>query len=409
MPGLSFLFKKGFHPSKLENQKNVFIAEQTTQHRAAREAAAALEVQKERDLQLYESLTESSKRDPRTADLKFMYAIPAPTNQRKQEQIEKTGKHYEPVVDKDGEDDMVKQFKLKLLKSRGLLPPEQVASSSPSLLLRRSGNPLDSGNENQNIEADIRKKRAPQSALEKAAGRAAGSHHRPSLQELEDRHAVLKNAPVAGGYLRSDSSGGAATDDATLHVKHNPFAAVVRNVKCVRCGKWGHQTGDRACTLRDTVSARDKERQRREDPLHHMTTVAAAAITKATDEHDGELYMHQSEPSSDPEIALFLDTLSNKEKKSLLRKLVAPEKEEVSTSSCAPLQFDKLHFSHKTRSSSSSSSENDSDDCSGSSQYEERLSKNKNKKRKRVDKKREKKEDKKKSNKKKNKKNKFFE
>lgn len=30
-----------------------------------------------------------------------------------------------------------------------------------------------------------------------------------------------------------------------------PFNKLVRNTRCLRCGEWGHQTGDRECTLRD--------------------------------------------------------------------------------------------------------------------------------------------------------------
>ena len=37
MPGLSFLFKKKFHPARMDRQKEVFIAEQTAKDRRERD------------------------------------------------------------------------------------------------------------------------------------------------------------------------------------------------------------------------------------------------------------------------------------------------------------------------------------------------------------------------------------
>lgn len=36
-----------------------------------------------------------------------------------------------------------------------------------------------------------------------------------------------------------------------MKVTLKPFNQVVRNTRCLRCGEWGHQTGDRECTMRD--------------------------------------------------------------------------------------------------------------------------------------------------------------
>ena len=56
MPGLSFLFKKKFHPARIDRQKEVFIAEQTVQERKERDKQMALEAMKEREQLVYETL-----------------------------------------------------------------------------------------------------------------------------------------------------------------------------------------------------------------------------------------------------------------------------------------------------------------------------------------------------------------
>ena len=43
----------------------------------------------------------------------------------------------------------------------------------------------------------------------------------------------------------------------------------MRNIKCIRCGEWGHTTGDRECPLRD-FNPHDAARQQKEDPMAYM-------------------------------------------------------------------------------------------------------------------------------------------
>lgn len=31
-------------------------------------------------------------------------------------------------------------------------------------------------------------------------------------------------------------------------MRHKPFGVQIRMIKCIKCGKWGHQAGDRECT-----------------------------------------------------------------------------------------------------------------------------------------------------------------
>lgn len=46
-----------------------------------------------------------------------------------------------------------------------------------------------------------------------------------------------------------------------------PFGVEIRNVKCLRCGNYGHQSGDRECPLKDAIMPNEESRLKRDDPL----------------------------------------------------------------------------------------------------------------------------------------------
>ena len=72
--------------------------------------------------------------------------------------------------------------------------------------------------------------------------------------DLRKKFDFLKNAPVEGKYVEN------------IEHRFRPLGHEVRNVRCLRCGNWGHQTGDRECPMKD-FNPLDSTRQRMEDPL----------------------------------------------------------------------------------------------------------------------------------------------
>lgn len=73
-----------------------------------------------------------------------------------------------------------------------------------------------------------------------------------------------------------------------------PFGVEVRNVKCLRCGTYGHQSGDRECPLKDIIMPNEESRLKRDDPLTAIMAhvdpsevgfISPLAVWKLSDRH----------------------------------------------------------------------------------------------------------------------------
>ncbi|KAJ6427872.1 hypothetical protein OIU84_023303 [Salix udensis] len=106
-------------------------------------------------------------------------------------------------------------------------PPAAAASSSSNSMHPES------------VAGDHKKKPRPKDAF----GRPL-----PTQEEFQ----VLTNAPRL---------------ETGVPARVKPFGIEVRNVKCLRCGKYGHQSGDRECPLKDVIMPNEESRLKRDDPL----------------------------------------------------------------------------------------------------------------------------------------------
>ena len=82
----------------------------------------------------------------------------------------------------------------------------------------------------------------------------------------KERFAILENAPRQGEYTNN------------LDVVHKPFGVELRQVKCKRCGAWGHEAGDRECPLRNAPNPRDDEQKARDDPLARAAGAESSGV-----------------------------------------------------------------------------------------------------------------------------------
>jgi hypothetical protein len=151
---------------------------------------------------------------------------------------------------------------------------------------------------------------------------------------FSERFPILKNAPLEGTYA------------ANVKLTFKPLGMELRNVRCMRCREWGHQSGDRECSMRG-FNPKDAERVAREDPMaglivggeleggHHLVLkqglLGERAPAAASDAYalvsDGEEGVGGSgagghgEEMSDEAALAFLNAMTTEEKREFLRQV----------------------------------------------------------------------------------------
>jgi CBF1 interacting corepressor len=300
MSALKFLNLKSFHPTNKANQRRLFIAQEKEKERLRREAEARKEIEMEQEL--YESR------------LLALQALHSNELQQSKDSMMKRKAELNNAADTNSQT-ITGEHKRKRKRSRKKKENANTENSDVS----NKANGSKSIEELIKADIDVQQLRfmynAPpglKAALDKELEEKRKQTEGQQKTEEEGyipkhmvpdevKFPILKNAPVQGTYTEN------------MKLKHKPFGITLRDVKCTRCGNYGHTNIDRECPLRDKLPV-DEKKLAHQDPLFMMQQKEeefnqSSSITSLS---------HSTKEEEDPEKAL--EKMTEKEKKDLIKK-----------------------------------------------------------------------------------------
>lgn len=305
--GLAFLTKKSFNPANWSNQRQVWEARQNNETEKRRIAERDEQLKREREEEELARVVGGEEGGGRKA-LGFMYdAGKVPGLDRKQNDgiSDNDGGEYDGgdkqsgggggeeasalYERQPGDDDAAAAFRALLARGTAATEGEPTNNISGTQYMTAGEAALkDDGIEtNNNAEEDETKDKKPdhRTNLEKAVGRGINAGSNVTLAQQMERFPQLKGAPMAlqkpkGGVDNKESS-----DSNVASLNFKPLGAVLRNVQCLKCGKWGHSRGDRECEV--TWNPFNMSSSMPTAPIAPPAAAPAAAATANTTTNNG--------------------------------------------------------------------------------------------------------------------------
>ncbi|KAL7440361.1 hypothetical protein ACHAXH_008078 [Discostella pseudostelligera] len=315
--GLAFLTKKSFNPANWSNQKQVWEARQKDDIEKRRLAERESQLRREREEEDLARVVGGEEAHGRKA-LSFMYeAGKVPGLDRKVDNgaaaagagsgggdaddfgggsgghgttIDANGNAPSLFERQPGDDDAAAAFREMLARGSMVAGDRPTQPSQSDINANSNNNEDDAKNGKDEEIVNEARDRDLRTNLEKAVGRGITSGSGVTLAQQMERFPMLKGAP----RVLPKSSGGGGGDDGkessendVIGLNFKPLGQVLRNVKCLKCGQWGHSMGDRECGVSGwnpfaAVPSRTTTMATSSAPQPVASAAAAAAPTSAS-------------------------------------------------------------------------------------------------------------------------------